>query len=68
MMKINASPAVFSVWYTREYLKDKVTRAGTVFTLFKSMINKISSLKIETHIHEQESTHHKVPLLTLNNS
>lgn len=32
MMKMNVSPAIFTVWHTREYLKDKVTRAGTMFS------------------------------------
>lgn len=70
MMKINVSPVIFTVWHTREYLKDKVTKAGIVFTHieFKSLIKKISSLKIETHIHEQESMHNLGPLLILNNS
>lgn len=69
MMKINVSLAIFTIWHTREYLKDKVARAGMLFTFeFKSLINKISSLKIKTYIHEQESTHNKVQLLTLNNS
>lgn len=60
-MKMNVSPAIFTVWHTREYLKNKVTRAGIVFTFeFKSLINEISSHKTETCIHEQESTHNIV--------
>lgn len=70
MMKMNVSPAIFAAWHTGEYLQNKATRAGMVFTLFefKSLVNKTSSLKIEIYIHEQESTQNRALLLTLKDS
>lgn len=68
MMKMNVSPAIFTVWHTREYLKSKVTRAGIVFTFeFKSLINEISSHKLHTKHAFMNKNQHIILFLTVNN-